>query len=1268
MTNRKKLSSWLPVLILAGLGISVSPHQVLTRTSEVSRALSPVLSSYEVIRMAPGEIERQVRTTGELRFRFKENDFYFNLEPHDMRAPGYRAVETGPGGVRRTLPLQPVHTFKGVLAGREDTRGRFNLTDGGVEGVVYAPEGWYYVEPLRNYLPSAPAGELVVYSRSDIKPTEAPKCGVSLPERLQRGVEQVTAQVEAAPTIKYEFDIATEADYEYVQALGGSEKANREIEGILNQVEGVYESELLLQLRISFQHTWEMEKDPYTATSSLNLFTEFLNYWNKTFEDKENYDLAHLWTGKTLFPGGLATVATVCLHRSSSYGLSAWTTALTGKYNLPAHEIGHNFGATHPSDHSAPVSGCHDTIMQLVLGDLTFCEFSRQEIATYVARNNQCSTTLPITLQPPTGLTATTVSNSRIDLNWQDNSANETGFLVQQRRNALAGDDWVQPWISIATTAANVTGYSDDGLLPGTFYHHRVRAFNDTESSAFSNEVLATTVGIQPPTSLTETAVSNSSVNLFWQDNSANETGFRVQRRLHGSPDWVSIATTAANVTRFSDGGLLPRTFYYYQIQAFNDTESSTFSNERLVMTKGDQPPTGPGIQPPTSLTATAVSNSRIDLIWQDNSSNEVSFHVQRRIDGSPDWVPFGMTYANISRIQDRFLPPGSTYHYRVWAFNGTAYSAFSNEAKATTLGLGIQPPTRLTATADSNSRINLTWQDSSDNETGFHVQRRLDGSPDWLSITITAANVTMFGDDGLIPGATYHYRVRAFNGTASSAFSNEAVTAGFHSRLFVPIVLRSQGRTAESFFTSELTLTNRGNTTAAVNYTYTAAFGGGSGTAVDSLEPGRQRVIPDAIAHLTSLGVPIRSASASGTLAVDFSNLSFPSDAAVTVRVSTPVEEGRAGLAYFGLNREGLLSGSAFITGLRQNSQDRSNVAVQNAGISGEERITLRVTVFSGDPAAPGRSVVLPDLSLPPGGFHQYNGILNLAGFDNGYVKVERVEGTAPYYAYGVINDNSNSDGSFVFPAREDSLAGKRGQTLPVILETKDFTSELTVTNFSPVAKTVDFRFVAEAVETDDDTASFSLRLEAGEQRILPDVVEQLRQQGMAGIGPKGTAFVGAVFATAAEGDMSGIVIGARTGSQGGGGSYSVFYNAVPFGEAFSRETWVEGLQQDEENRSNLALVNTGEVDGSDSVFRLEIYDGETGMLVQTVVTRPIPARRWHQINGILGSYAPETRQGYIRIEKVSGENPFLAYGVVNDGGAPGERSGDGAYLPARE
>ena len=435
----------------------------------------------------------------------------------------------------------------------------------------------------------------------------------------------------------------------------------------------------------------------------------------------------------------------------------------------------------------------------------------------------------------------------------------------------------------------------------------------------------------------------------------------------------------------------------------------------------------------------------------------------------------------------------------------------------------------------------------------------------------------------------------------------------------------------------------------------------------MDSLEPGRQQVIPDAIAYLTSLGVPIDGGSTGGTLMVDFSNLSSPSDTAVTVRVRTPVEKGsgRAGLAFPGLNPDGLLTGPVFITGLRQNRQDRSNLAVQNAGVGREGSITLRVTVYSGDPASEVKSLVLPDLlTLKPGGFHQYNGILTEAGFDNGYVKVERVEGAAPYYAYGVINDNFNSDGSFVFPVREDSLKGKRGQTLPVIIETRHFASEMTVTNFSPVAKTVDFRFVAEAVETDDDTARFRLKLEAGEQRIFSRVIDWLRDQEVEGIGAADEAFVGAVFSTVAEGDMSGIVMGARTGSPDArGGLYSLFYNGVPNGAASTTNAWIYGLQQNEENRSNLALVNTGGVDDSEITLEIDIYDGNDDSQPRTRSVR-LGHRRWYQLNGILGKIS----QGYVKVRKISGNNPFVAYGVINDGGSPGERSGDGAYLPARE
>ena len=491
MTSPRETPRWLSVLILAGLSLSVSPHQILTRTDEVSRALSPVLSRYEVIRMEPGEIERQVRTTGELRLRFEGAEFYFNLEPHDMRAPDYRAEVTGPGGVRRTLTPQPVHTYKGVLAGREETRGRFNLTGAGVEGVVYAPEGWVYVEPLRNYLPEARAGELVVYRQEDLKAGGDVTCDLSLPGRLRRGAARVAAQAEAVPPTNYIADIATEADYEYVQEMGGTVEANREIEGILNVVEEVFQSELLVGLRISFQHAWETEEDPYTGTTMDSFVIALRLYWNENFAAEQDYDLVHLWTGRQDLDKVGRASGQVCHSRDNNLPVS--TSISTSKrfdssfkYYLATHEIAHNLGASDLYNDIPPIPACMGTLMNTGPG-LTLCQFSREEIARYLADYNSCLDTRPIGLQPPGGLSARATSASGIHLSWRDNSANETGFKVERRREG----SW--EWGRIGTTPADTTTFTSEGLFSEATYLYRVQAFNDSESSAYSNEAAATT-------------------------------------------------------------------------------------------------------------------------------------------------------------------------------------------------------------------------------------------------------------------------------------------------------------------------------------------------------------------------------------------------------------------------------------------------------------------------------------------------------------------------------------------------------------------------------------------------------------------------------------------------------------------------------------------------------------------------------------------------------------------------------------------------------
>src|SRR6185503_4089174 len=258
----------------------------------------------------------------------------------------------------------------------------------------------------------------------------------------------------------------------------------------------------------------------------------------------------------------------------------------------------------------------------------------------------------------------------------------------------------------------------------------------------------------------------------------------------------------------------------------------------------------------------------------------------------------------------------------------------------------------------------------------------------------------------------------------------------------------------------SELAITNRAATAATVGFSYTASAGGGSGSVSSAfvLPAGQQQIVSNAIEYLRTAGLAIPSSgSRVGVLAVRFSGISGICESSVIARTTTTVPEGRAGLAYPAVASQNALTTTAYLCGLRHNAADRSNVAFQNLGGSNDGNIVIRATVFSGDPAAP-NSFALPDVTLAPGGFFQYSGALETAGVANGYVRVERISGSASYYTYGVINDQSNSDGSFVFPVVETSLVGRTGQSLPVIVETPVFSSELTVTNFSSSSKTLNF------------------------------------------------------------------------------------------------------------------------------------------------------------------------------------------------------------------
>jgi hypothetical protein len=279
------------------------------------------------------------------------------------------------------------------------------------------------------------------------------------------------------------------------------------------------------------------------------------------------------------------------------------------------------------------------------------------------------------------------------------------------------------------------------------------------------------------PGAHTAQAASASEIQLAWADNSDDEDGFRVERSIAGGA-FQEVQSLPAGTTGVRITGLAASTAYSFRVRAVNGVGFSDYSNTASATTSAA--PTGGGgggtgaPTAPTNLVATAVSATEIQLTWQDNSTNEEKFLLERLSNGTFD--QFNMRGANVTSFRVTGLTPGTAYTYRVRAMNVSGSSAYTNEATATTGKVGAKAPgapVGLRAKAVSPSTIELTWQDKSSTEAEFRIERLVDGR--YREIRKVGPNQTAARITGLAPGATYTFRVRAANAAGSSAYSNKA-------------------------------------------------------------------------------------------------------------------------------------------------------------------------------------------------------------------------------------------------------------------------------------------------------------------------------------------------------------------------------------------------------------------------------------------------------------------------------------------------------------
>jgi hypothetical protein len=219
-------------------------------------------------------------------------------------------------------------------------------------------------------------------------------------------------------------------------------------------------------------------------------------------------------------------------------------------------------------------------------------------------KDEECATYLypPVGAQPPlapSGLMATPVDATRIDLAWTDRSGNESAFAIYR--------DLGQGPAEIATVKADQTTYADTTLTPCTSASYYVVARNEAGDSGPSNTEIAATGGDSPavPTGLSATAVGSSRVDLAWSNGGVVQTGVRVWRAV-GSGGFSQLVTLPGTAASYSDSDLTPGVEHSYRVQGVNHCGTSAYSATVSVTPDSSAPQLELG-----------DGRFRVEVVWQ---------------------------------------------------------------------------------------------------------------------------------------------------------------------------------------------------------------------------------------------------------------------------------------------------------------------------------------------------------------------------------------------------------------------------------------------------------------------------------------------------------------------------------------------------------------------------------------------------------------------------------------------------------------------------
>ena len=348
-------------------------------------------------------------------------------------------------------------------------------------------------------------------------------------------------------------------------------------------------------------------------------------------------------------------------------------------------------------------------------------------------------------LLPPTDLTISLVENNKIQLNWVDNSTNETAYLIDRKMGAF---NWLE---NFGEVASNITSFTDN--IPtnsDTVFSYRIKAFDDENYSAYSDTIAWFSTN-SAPSNLQLEQMTQDTLKLTWQDNSIGEQYFRIDRKIDEKGWQMNYAHVPADTTHFLDYTTALYDTCNYKVFAVSGISYSDSTENAFI----------PFLPAPSDLQMQALSATQVKLTFQDNCHNEDGYRLYARRGETAVWDLFDIQdyISPTVMIIDTNVIPGIVNYYKICAYFEDDISGFI-EGNINTL----PAPGNLTCTQQNVHTFQLTWQDSSQFEQGFKIDRKIDDE-DWINeIGNIDPNIATWTDSTL--GRNYnvvYYRIYAY-------------------------------------------------------------------------------------------------------------------------------------------------------------------------------------------------------------------------------------------------------------------------------------------------------------------------------------------------------------------------------------------------------------------------------------------------------------------------------------------------------------------------